>query len=98
MNLILINLNFLISLDLKFDTDGNEKTDRWIKFEVMKKWEANDLNTNGKADEPWFYINDKNVVHIIKEEDLDFNKDGKLGWEDMGSFIRNPQLIRNLLP
>ena len=29
---------------------------------------------------------------------FDFNNDGRLGWEDLGALINNPELIRLLLP
>ena len=41
---------------------------------------------------------DKNKVMFRPLLPFDFNNDGRLGWEDLGALINNPELIRLLLP
>ena len=70
-------VNFTLCADFKFDTDGNDKADRWLKVDIFKKWEALDLNKNGKPDETYLYISDKNIVYFINEESYDYSGNGK---------------------
>ena len=75
-------INYLIifsifSLDFYLDTDGDNKTDRWINGILYKKWQILDKNKNDIADESCFYTSDKNIVYFILDEKFDYTNDGK---------------------
>ena len=81
-NLFIFIINLLIifnlfALDVKLDTDNDNKIDRWINASLYKKWQLLDKNKNDIADESCFYISDKRIVYFINEEKFDYSKNGK---------------------
>ncbi len=71
--LIFLGIN-IYSMEL--DTNGDGRINRWITPQLYSEWKTLDLNKNGKADESWFFVSDKNIIYYIRSEEFDSNNDG----------------------
>lgn len=77
MTLFFVSMTSLFCDVVSLDVDDDGKVDRWINCVPYSQWTRFDSNKNNKADESIFYKNSKGVVYLIKNERIDFTKNGK---------------------